>query len=99
MKRKKLDKYEVLKSDDLLGPDYKSPIVTMYNDLIKIVEDKIMAAVEDVGVFVDKDTLIRALKYDRDSYNEGYEKGRKDGYKIGYKDGCDDSSWTEEMGR
>ena len=30
----------------------------------------------DVGVYVDKEELIKALKYDREQYQKGYEDGR-----------------------
>lgn len=43
-------------------------------------EDGVMKAIAEVGVDVDKEELIRALKYDRQQYQKGYDKGYEDGY-------------------
>ncbi len=45
------------------------------------VEKEVLKAVQSVGINVDKDELIKALRYDRDQYNKGYG----DGYSAGYK--------------
>ena len=62
---------------------YKSPIeIKQYDvekDIAKWVEDKIHAEiVQQFGVFVDKDELVKALYYDRGQY----EKGWIDGYET-----------------
>lgn len=61
---------------------YESPLDLFYRGIsdtqIEALEDKIMLEIHSqVGVNIDKDELIKALKYDRDQYNKGYEDGRK----------------------
>lgn len=56
--------------------NYESPITIMMkqiqNQIINQAENGIFKAVQDVGIFVDKDELVRALKYDRHQYEKGY---------------------------
>lgn len=56
---------------------YESPIELVYHEtfpkLIKQQENLIMQGCLDVGVYVDKEELIKALQYDRDQYRKGYE--------------------------
>lgn len=55
----------------------------MYNDIIKVIqedleakmENEIVAAVQKCGIYVDKEELIKALNYDRKSYEKGYVDG------------------------
>jgi hypothetical protein len=54
---------------------YKSPIELIYSDINHKIDDKIYAAIVSVGVNVDKDELVRALRYDRNQYEEGYVDG------------------------
>lgn len=51
---------------------YKSPIDIILGEFELKFEDAICKAVRDVGIVVDKDELIKALKYDRDQYDKGY---------------------------
>lgn len=66
---------------------WKSPIRvdTMVDDATKFIssklEDDVWKAVLRCGIEVDKDELLRALRYDRDQWERGYEDGRMDGYK------------------
>ena len=61
----------------------------MYESMIKAIqqqarvhmEDEVMSAVQRVGISVDKEELIRALKYDRGQYEKGYADGKRDGGK------------------
>ena len=54
---------------------YESP-VKMFQEQIRIdVENDIMKAVRKVGVLVDKEELIKALKNDREQYIKGYMDG------------------------
>ena len=39
-------------------------------------EEFIYGAIAKIGVTVDKDELLKALKYDRDQYEKGYAAGR-----------------------
>ena len=41
------------------------------------VEKSVLKAVYNVGVVVDKEELNRALKYDRNQYDEGYLAGKE----------------------
>lgn len=62
---------------------YESPINLVTTDIMssisKQLDNDIYQAVMTTGVNVNKDELMKALKYDRDQYNEGY----KDGYEEG----------------
>ena len=62
---------------------YESPIELITADIqssiSKRLDNDIYQAVVATGVNVDKDELIRALKYDREQYEQGY----KDGYAEG----------------
>ena len=54
---------------------YKSPIETTYETLRIEQENNILKAVQNVGVNVDKDELVKALQYDRNQYDKGYKDG------------------------
>lgn len=54
---------------------YESPIEMISRQVRTQQEENVYKAVLEVGVNVDKDELIRALKYDRDQYNRGYRDG------------------------
>ena len=58
---------------------YKPPI-TIYQalrDSLNIqLENNVCKAVASYGINVDKDELIKALKYDREQYEKGYTDGR-----------------------
>jgi len=54
----------------------------IYEQQIQHIDDCIFQTVQKVGVDVNKDELLKALKYDRDQYNEGY--------KVGYSSGMED---------
>ena len=61
---------------------YESPIKlieTMTENIVdetnKAVDEYIYKSVLNVGVEVDRDELIRALRYDRDQYEKGYRDG------------------------
>lgn len=60
---------------------YKNPINLIYKDYqtqMKVDVDKlILEAVQEVGVVVDKDELIKAINYDRQQYEKGYADGKK----------------------
>lgn len=55
---------------------YKPPIELFYSDvtiksLAESAEQTIIQAIQKVGVNVDKDELVSALRYDRDQYERG----------------------------
>lgn len=54
---------------------WDSPINVLYNDVVTKLEGGVLKAVQDVGITVDKQELIKALQYDRDSYRRGYTDG------------------------
>ena len=60
---------------------YQSPISQIYKDVeYKFKEDmenKTMEAIHHFGISVDKEELIKALKYDRNQYDKGYSDGRE----------------------
>ena len=64
--------------------DYQSPIDIIYTEQQTKLENSIYEAVQKVNINVDKEELIKALKYDREQYNEGYTNGYTDGYTDGY---------------
>lgn len=59
------------------GKNYQSPMEILHQGWETKLEDGIFKAVLNYGVSVDKDELIKALKYDRDQYEKGYADGCK----------------------
>lgn len=61
---------------------YKSPIELMVTDIqhqiVKEQDEETYKAVVHYIPNVNKEELLRALKYDRDQYNRGYADGRHD---------------------
>lgn len=59
--------------------DYKSPIEIAMGQFRleqeKLIEGEVMKAIQDYGITIDKDELIKSLRYDRDQYRKGYEDG------------------------
>lgn len=51
---------------------YKSPIEIIQGEMEMRFEGEVMKAVQNVGINVNKDELLKALAYDRDQYNKGY---------------------------
>lgn len=67
---------------------YEAPIEIMkcVENVIKeeneFIENEVYQRVLKVGVNVDKEELIKALKYDREQYNKGYADGIKEGARL-----------------
>lgn len=57
---------------------YKSPIEIIEKQMHMEFDDCIWKAVQDYAVSVDKEELIKALRYDRDQYEKGYADGKRD---------------------
>lgn len=62
---------------------YESPITKLMSDIssqmIKEDEDHLMHEVtRAVGYEIDKDELLRALRYDREQYRRGYNDGTRE---------------------
>lgn len=51
---------------------YESPIDIIYSDMQMKLENEVCKAVQNVGINVNKDGLIKALAYDRHQYEKGY---------------------------
>lgn len=54
---------------------WESPVNIIKTQMSMEIEGEIMRAVQKVGVIVDKEELIKALRYDRGQYNKGFENG------------------------
>lgn len=61
---------------------YESPIELIvkdtYQKILEQREENIFKAIFETGVKVDKEELLKALKYDREQYNKGYMDGAKE---------------------
>ena len=51
---------------------YQSPIDLIIGQMNLAFEGEVCKAVQNVGVNVDKDELLKALQYDRGQYQKGY---------------------------
>lgn len=62
---------------------YKSPIELVVNQVQNLMleqqENQVFQAIQKTGVIVDKEELQKALKYDREQYQNGYNDGYTDG--------------------
>lgn len=56
---------------DSLG--YKSPVEIILSELTTKLENDTLTAVQNYGICVDRDELIKALQYDREQYEKGYK--------------------------
>ena len=54
---------------------YESPIEIIRKQMVTNFENQVLKAVQEVGVLVDKDELVKALQYDRGQYEKGYADG------------------------
>lgn len=55
--------------------DYRTPLHVITQDLGYKLDGEIMRAVANVGISVDKEELLAALKRERDQYSEGFRDG------------------------
>ena len=61
-----------------MNNDFMKPIIDLFStEMRTAVDNGIMKAVYDVGVNVDKERLLQALKDARAFWHEGYEAGRR----------------------
>ena len=58
---------------------YESPIKIFQQQLETQMENDIFKAVARYGIDVDKEELLKALKYDREQYYKGYDEGYRKG--------------------
>ncbi len=52
---------------------YKSPFDIIIGEFEFSFENEVCNAVRNIGIAVDKEELLKALRYDRDQYNQGYK--------------------------
>ena len=57
---------------------YNSPINIIYGQMKTQMEGDILRAVQQYDINVDKEELIRALRYERNQYEKGYDDGKRD---------------------
>ena len=56
---------------------YKSPIEIITGNIQTQIDDEIYRAIQNVGINVDREELLKALEYDRGQYEEGFKEGEK----------------------
>ena len=61
---------------------YESPIKVFQGNLEMQFEGEILKAVQRADITVDRDELIRALRYDREQYQKGFDDARKDAVPV-----------------
>lgn len=54
---------------------YESPVNVIYGEMQTQIEGDIFKAIQNVGIDVDKEELLKALQYDREQYSKGYSDG------------------------
>ena len=52
---------------------YKSPVEIIYGQMQQQMDGDILRAVQNYGITVDKEELIKALAYDRNQYDKGFQ--------------------------
>lgn len=73
---------------DLL--EYSSPITIISSQIRQQIENDILKVAQDVKIDVDKDELLKALKYDREQYDKGYECAKREFGKYAHWNKCED---------
>ena len=56
---------------------YESPIKIITGKIQTQIDDEIYRAVQNVGINIYKEELLKALEYDRGQYEEGFREGEK----------------------
>ena len=56
---------------------YESPIKIITGQIKTNYEDEIFRAIQNIGINVDREELLKALEYDRGQYEEGFREGEK----------------------
>lgn len=74
---------------------YEASIEIIYGKIEYQIEESIFKAIQNVGINVDRDKLIKALRYDRDQYNKGYADGRRIKVKMLYRKASE--MWTYKV--
>lgn len=76
---------------------YESPINIISSALRIEIENETLKAIKDVGIDVDKDELIKALKYDRGQFEKGYWRGLEVGKSVSEWVPCDEELPEEDQ--
>lgn len=74
---------------------YQSPIEIITKQMRTQFEDNVFKAIQDYGIVVDKEELIKALQYDRNQYEKGFADGmlaRKDEW-ISVEERLPENDW------
>ena len=61
---------------------YESPIKVFQSNLEMQFEGEILKAVQQADITVNRDELIRALRYDREQYQKGFDDARKNAVPV-----------------
>lgn len=64
---------------DLFG--YDSPIRVFAKNIAQDFDGRVLKEIREMGIYVDKNELIKALQYDRNQYEKGFD----DGVKVGVR--------------
>lgn len=56
--------------------DYEAPIKIIMQEMQAQRENQIYQAIQNIGVDVDKEELLKALSYDRNQYEKGYRAAK-----------------------
>ena len=54
---------------------YDSPIKIIFGQMESQIDNKIMKAIQQINIEIDKEELVRALQYDRNQYDRGFADG------------------------
>lgn len=54
---------------------WESPVNVIYGEMQTQIEGEIYKAIQNVGIDVNKEELLKALQYDREQYSKGYSDG------------------------
>ena len=73
---------------------YESPVNIIYGEMQTQIEGDVFKAIQNVGIDVNKEELIKALQYDREQYSKGY----KDGYAKAIDDFLEEmEKWNSQI--
>ena len=81
MKINNLDKFftpkELAEIQGIPDMNYETPVKMIMGQFETKLEGDTLSAIQSYGIEVDKDELIKALQYDRNSYKKGYKDAHK----------------------
>ena len=65
---------------------YESPIKIITEQIKTNYEDGIFRAIQNIGINVDREELLKALEYDRGQYEKGFDDGFAQALEIALQD-------------